>query len=162
MKQSELNIKSGMKVPETYFDDFKKNLKKTIDAELFIENKQGFKVPEGYFEHSKESILKSTTERKKIFHFSMVRYAVASVLVLFFVSVVWKYTSQASKNVYFSDLTSAEIQDYLNDTYLEDKTYLILEQLETVSLNSIVNENQNMENLDDYLQEYDYKLDENY
>ncbi|GIM49243.1 hypothetical protein [Capnocytophaga stomatis] len=165
MEQDKLNINSGMKVPETYFDDFKKNLRNRIDIEFVIPKKQEFKVPEAYFEQSRESILKATTKKTKTFYLPIVKYAVASVLAVLLVSSVWIYVSQNSlKSVQFSDLTSIEIQNYLNNSYLgEDKTYLILEQLETVSLNSsIVNESQNMENLDNYLREYDYNIEENY
>ncbi|GIJ96225.1 hypothetical protein CAPN001_07940 [Capnocytophaga stomatis] len=165
MEQDKLNINSGMKVPETYFDDFKKNLRDRIDIEFVMPKKQEFKVPEAYFEQSRESILKATTQKTKTFYLPIVKYAVASVLAVLLVSSVWIYVSQNSlKSVQFSDLTSVEIQNYLNNSYLgEDKTYLILEQLETVSLNSsIVNESQNMENLDNYLREYDYNIEENY
>ncbi|MDO4781763.1 MAG: hypothetical protein Q4A09_00930 [Capnocytophaga felis] len=154
-----------MKVPETYFDDFEKNLKNRIDIEFIITKEQSFNVPEAYFEQSRESILKFTTRKTKTFYLPIVKYAAASVLILILVSSVWIYISRNSlESVQFSDLTSLEIQNYLNDIYLEDdKTYLILEQLEAVSLNnSIVNESQNMENLGNYLQEYDYNIEENY
>ncbi|GET46889.1 hypothetical protein [Capnocytophaga felis] len=165
MEQDKLHINSGMKVPETYFDDFEKNLKNRIDIEFIITKEQGFKIPEAYFEQSRESILKFTTRKTKTFYLPIVRHAVASVLILIVVSSIWIYISRNSlESVQFSDLTSLEIQNYLNDIYLEDdKTYLILEQLEAVSLNnSIVNESQNMENLGNYLQEYDYNIEENY
>lgn len=164
MKQKKIHITSGMKVPEKYFDDFKKNLIEIIEIESVVKNKEGFKIPEAYFEQSKKSILQATTSTTKRLYLPAIRYAIASCLVILLISSVWIYVSQNSVQGFgFSDLTSSEIQDYLNDRYLEDKKYLILEQMEMASLEKlIVIGNYDIENLDDYLQEYDYNLEENY
>lgn len=162
MNQDGLHIQSGMKVPSSYFDDFKANMLKSIEEESVFPTKDGFTVPENYFETSKNAILSATVRKpKKIF---LWRYVAAAVSVILLISSVWVYIFENQSNkIQFSDLTSAEIQHYLNETYLEDKPYLILEQLQNVNIDNLtVLENQNIENIESYISEYDYDFDENY
>ncbi|MFK8284700.1 hypothetical protein [Capnocytophaga canis] len=162
MNKDNLHIQSGMQLPENYFDQFKKKLMNQVELEEYIPNKEAFIVPENYFKKSKQAILKATTKKTKTRTFSFVRYAVASVLVAVALSSVWIYTSHNQKDIIrFSDLTSAEIQGYFSDIYIEDKSYLIVEESEDIHLdNFLVGDIQSFGNIDSYLSEYDYRLDE--
>lgn len=162
MNEDNLHIQSGMQLPENYFDQFKKKLMNRVELEEYAPNKETFIVPEKYFEKSKRAILKATTKKTKTRMFSFVRYAVASVFTALTLSSVWMYTSHnQNNNVHFSDLTSAEIQGYFSDIYIEDKSYLIVEESEDVHLdNFLVGDIQSFGNIDSYLSEYDYRLDE--
>lgn len=162
MNQDDLHIQSGMKVPPSYFDDFKANLLKSIEMESVFPTKDGFAVPENYFEASKSTILKATVHKPK--KVSLWRYVAAAVLAVLLVSSVWIYTSvNQLDNVQFSDLTSSEIHHYLDNAYFDDKSYLILEQLQTVDLNNLTAiENQYINNIEAYMSEYDYKFEDDY
>ena len=164
MIQDDLHIKSGMKVPEGYFDS-SKNAILDIIAEKSFPSEKGFKVPEKYFEQSKESILKATTKKRKVFSMSSIAiYSVASVIIVILLSPLWIYfTDNKADNLTFTDLTSSEINNYLNENYSEETPFLILEQVGTMNLENLtVNEEQRIKNIDVYLSEYDYNWDEFY
>ena len=164
MIQDDLHIKSGMKVPEDYFDS-SKNAILDIIAEKSFPAEKGFKVPEKYFEQSKESILKATTKKRKVFSMSSIAiYSVASVIIVILFSPLWIYfTDNKVDNLTFTDLTSSEINNYLNENYSEETPFLILEQVGTMNLENLtVNEEQHIKNIDVYLSEYDYNWDEFY
>ncbi|MDO4229949.1 MAG: hypothetical protein Q4C98_09050 [Capnocytophaga sp.] len=152
MTEDNLHIKSGMQLPKGYFDQLKKELLNQAELESYI--------PKNYFEQSKKAILNATSRKPKTIFLPFIRYAVASVVGLLIISVSWKYLSKnQSDTIYFSDLTSTEIQNYFDNAYLEDKNYLILEATNDVQIEqSFVDEP--ISNIDDYLSEYDYRLDE--
>lgn len=162
MKKDDLFVKSAMKVPPAYFDDFKDKLLKNIEiSELLLEG-DGLKVPEGYFQKSKKSILEATTRKKR--PLLVWRYASAAVLAVLLVSSIWVYMFENQiKTVQFSDLTPSEIQHYFNEAYLEDKPHLILEQLQNTDLNNLlVIDKPNLQHIEAYMSEYDYRFEENY
>ena len=77
---------------------------------------------------------------------------------------MWIYfTDNKVDNLTFTDLTSSEINNYLNENYSEETPFLILEQVGTMNLENLtVNEEQRIKNIDVYLSEYDYNWDEFY
>ena len=162
MEQNDLHIKSGFKIPEDYFDDFKGNLMNVIELNELLSKKDGFKVPPDYFEKSQVGILKLTT-KKTVINLLSIRYvAVACFLLILLTSSMWIFVNQNDK-LQFSDLTSTEIQRYLSETYSEDKSYVILEYLQAIKLDDLLAiENQNEELIEAYISEYDYNFQEDY
>lgn len=159
MKEN-FNIKSGFKTPENYFDNLKGNILNINELERRLPKENCLRVPENYFEDSKQKIIKSTA--KSTIKISLFwKYAVACALVLLVVSSVF-VSMNWNKSFDFSDLTSFEIENYLSNSYIEGENYLILEQISGLRFdNSSINEElSTIQNIEAYLSEYDYYLDD--
>lgn len=163
MANKDFDIHSGLKAPDDYFDKFKHNILEISMLEEYKSKENPLKIPTNYFEKSKKRILNATIGSATKVR-TLLRYAVASAVFVAFISSVWIFFSKnTTENPQFSDLTSTEIQNYMEKVYLEDKSYFILEQLNDANFEfSVVNELQNSTEIEDFLSDYEHNLDINY
>ena len=139
MKRKASKNKVDFSLPETYFSDFNKRLERKIEIAEALPKSTGFIVPDGYwdeFDNRLWSKLNKTNAAKKI---SKVRllYAIgsiAAILILGFIIV-------KPGNTYGTDqpeeLTTFDVNSYIDDGFMNLSTYDIIETFEGVSLEEI-------------------------
>lgn len=160
--------KSGMKVPEGYFEDFDATIMAKISsssAESQVQPKSGMKVPDGYFEDFEASMMAkieaSSAEsqtpviaiQKKV-NYSWVVVALATAAALIW-GAFWIYSPESEPTDDFAQIEiTTEDWTYLGD--VDD--YLLAENFTLEELNEIeLVETSNVSSED----LYEYLVDEN-
>ena len=146
METNDLPHKSGLKVPEDYFNTFEERL----ETQLFLEDKKvsGFKMPENYLKEFKVEIKEDQTKPSKVISLFTKRTVItvtsiaATIALLFTLTLKNKtITFDALENdtlsAYILDETNnSDLASLLDDITLEEADFLALD---TENIDAIIN-----------------------
>jgi len=153
---TESNKNNPFKTPEGYFENFMDGLlDKLSEEKLDVPKEDGFTIPEGYLDGLHKNIEKKIHgEETKIIQLKPFRkYYIAAASIAAIVLVFFGLNWNASEEVTFENLVSADIESYFESNELELTTFEIAEVLpvDELEINDILENQFNEENVIDYL-----------
>jgi len=139
MKRKVSKNKIDFSVPENYFSDFDKRLESSINTSEAIPKATGFKVPDGYLDNFGDRLWNKIDQNKSSVRTSKIRrlYAmssIAAILILGFIIMKPKNTFATDQS---EELTTFDINTYIDEGFINLSTYDIIETFEGVSLEDI-------------------------
>lgn len=152
-------INNGFNIPKGYFDKFPIELSEKIEKYYSIDSselqKEIFKVPDSYFEAFSQNIhLKLDVKKPKIITLNKRYYSIAaSIAAAIAVFIIFKINTKQAPT--FEDLTSNMLESYFDDSEYDFNENELAEllPLQEVSINDILNNELNQEEIVDYLDE---------
>ncbi|MFD0962841.1 hypothetical protein [Pseudofulvibacter geojedonensis] len=165
------NKSTGFKAPEAYLESFEADLFEKLNIQpnnQIIQTTSGYKMPDSYLDKLEEDILKKVNQPKKtklITLFSrkdLLKVAsIAAIFVIGFFSI--KNIFNSNKKLTFDSIEYADFEEYINEKGLGLSEYEIANlynvstaDLEEISINNDIDENQLFDYLSDELTTDDY------
>lgn len=165
------NKSTGFKAPEGYLESFEGNLFEKLNIESnnqITHTETGYKIPSGYLDNLEDDILKKVNQAKKPKVISLFPKkqllkvaSMAAIFVVGFFSI--KNIFNFEKGLTFDDIEYATIEEYINEEDLGLSEYEIAdlydassEDLDEISINNDIDQNQLFDYLSDELTTDDY------
>ncbi|MDO5608359.1 MAG: hypothetical protein Q4G08_07895 [Capnocytophaga sp.] len=162
MKQDELHIKSGMSVPEGYFEKSYKQLSDELALRSMISDKQEFSVPDDYFANAEKRILEAVANKPKVRKLSVWRYVAASAAILVATLTVYKNVSLQDHFTDSNSLTNKDIENYINESPWGNNFYWLSEQVQNSDVDFTADYTISDSEIEQYLNDYAYLNDYDY
>lgn len=139
MKRNTSKNKIDFSIPENYFSDFDKRLKRKIEISESIPKSAGFKVPQGYFQGIETQVWNkvkepSTSTKSVKLRMLYVVSSLAAILILGFILIRPRQSYATDET---SELTEFDINSYIEEGFINLTTYDIIETFEGVPLEGI-------------------------
>src|SRR5690606_15575604 len=139
MKRKASKNKVDFSLPENYFSDFNKRLERKIEISEAIPKSTGFIVPNGYLDEFDNRLWSKLNKTDSVKKTSKVRllYAIgsiAAILILGFIIIKPGNTYATDQS---EELTTFDVNSYIDDGFMNLSTYDIIETFEGVSLDEI-------------------------
>lgn len=139
MKRKASKNKVDFSLPENYFSDFNKRLERKIEISEAIPKSTGFIVPDGYLDEFDNRLWSKLNKTDSVKKTSKVRllYAIgsiAAILILGFIIIKPGNTYATDQS---EELTTFDVNSYIDDGFMNLSTYDIIETFEGVSLEEI-------------------------
>jgi len=139
MKRKASKSKVDFSLPENYFSDFNQRLERKIEISEAIPKSTGFIVPSGYLDEFDNRLWSKLNKTNSVNKTGKVRllYAIgsiAAILILGFIIIKPGNTYATDQS---EELTTFDVNSYIDDGFMNLSTYDIIETFEGVSLDEI-------------------------
>ena len=151
MKNEKLNIEStGFKTPKGYFDDLEDQLMKRINSDKTLEaiEDSGFAVPKDYFETIDSEIFSKLEDEKPVIFLHKKWYYIAGVAasLVVFLGLIFN-----TNTVTFNDVSTIEIENYINEQNIENEELAVILDLDAISETDFIEYNISDDEVYEYL-----------